>query len=57
MSNIGKASRRIASVTVEYTVRGGRVTKTFENVFKARAFYKVKYKAGADPKVIGGSRV
>jgi hypothetical protein len=54
---INQASNKITSVTVEYTSRGERVTKVFGDVFKARSFYKAKYKAGAEPRVIGGSRV
>jgi len=40
-------------VTVEYSSRGKRVRKTFENsIHAARRFYIAKAKAGANPKVL-----
>jgi hypothetical protein len=39
-------------VTVEYTAKGQRVSKTFACPFKARSFYVAKAKAGAAPKVV-----
>lgn len=42
----------VTQVTVEYTARGQRVTKTFSNNWEARRFYAVKLKANADPRVV-----
>lgn len=47
--------RRPVSVTVEYTVRGVRVTKTFSSSFTARRFYLAKEKAGASPRIVPSS--
>jgi hypothetical protein len=39
-------------VTLEYTSRGKRVRKTFDDMYAARRFYAAKLRAGADPKVV-----
>jgi len=44
----------IVPVTVEYTARGRRVTKTFADAYAARRFYAAKFKAGANPRVVKG---
>lgn len=41
----------VTQVTVEYTAKGHRVTKTMTDR-EARSFYKAKLKAGAEPKVV-----
>lgn len=46
-------SNRTAACKVEYTAKGQRVTKAFTDAYAARRFYVAKYKAGANPKVIG----
>jgi hypothetical protein len=45
-------NRKPMPVTVEYTSRGKRVTKSFPDAYLAKRFYVAKCKAGANPKVV-----
>lgn len=52
------ASRDSITVTVEYTARGTRTSKTFPTMTAARRFYIAKTAAGAEPRVLrGGDRL
>lgn len=44
-------SRRSPRVSVEYTCRGQRKEKHFEDAHTAKRFYVAKFKAGMNPKV------
>jgi len=46
-----RPSRKV-SVAVEYTARGQKTVKTFEDMYAARRFFVAKEKAGAAPKVV-----
>lgn len=43
--------RKPVRIAVEYTARGKRVLKEFDDPYKARAFFAQKLKSGNDPKV------
>jgi hypothetical protein len=46
-------------VSVEYDGPNGRQVKVFKGekaAFQARSFYAKQFKAGANPRVVGGSR-
>jgi hypothetical protein len=45
-------NRKPVPVCVQYTLRGQRVLKRFEDAYTARRFYAAKSRAGADPKVV-----
>lgn len=60
MNVIGTPNGKNAQqVTVEYDGPKGRTSKTFvgeKAAFQARSFYAKQFKAGANPRVVGGSR-
>ncbi len=53
------SAKSVVAVTVEYTARGQRRTKTFTGptaVARSRAFYRAKLAAGAEPKLVAANR-
>ena len=44
-------STRSPKVAIEYTARGKRTEKVFNDSYAARRFYISKMKAGAEPKI------
>ncbi len=53
------SAKSITSVSVEYTARGRRVSKSFIGpaaLPRSRAFYNAKLKAGADPRIVAANR-
>lgn len=53
------SAKSVVGVTVEYTARGQRRTKTFTGlraVAQSRAFYRAKLKGGAEPRIVTATR-
>lgn len=45
-------NRKPVAIGVEYTSKGKRVVKRFDDAYKAKWFYTAKFHIGANPKVV-----
>jgi hypothetical protein len=52
----GKMPPKPNAIIVEYTSKGVRKQKAFNNPYQARSFYSTKLKEGREPKLVSPSK-